>query len=106
MTMNQKQPRATHVNVYFRPKAKDISIQPHDEQSKTATAFDVNDAKSIYQFMVQKAKELKTKVHVYQPDPKGTTPVVKFNAIDNRPYMALLPDEDIAKAKRTTKVVF
>jgi hypothetical protein len=49
---------------------------------------------------------LKTKVHVYQPDPKGTTPVVKFNAIDNRPYMALLPDEDIAKAKASTKVVF
>lgn len=100
MTKNQ---RATHVNVYFRPKAKDISLQPHDDKG---TPFDVNDAKAIYDFMVQQAKKMKTKVHVYQPDPNGTTPVVKFNRIDNRPYMALLPDDDIAKAKASTKVVF
>jgi hypothetical protein len=100
MTKNQ---RATHVNVYFRPKAKDISLQPHDDKG---TPFDVNDAKTIYDFMVQQAKKMKTKVHVYQPDPNGTTPVVKFNRIDNRPYMALLPDDDIAKAKASTKVVF
>jgi hypothetical protein len=103
MTKNQ---RATHVNVYFRPKAKDISIQPHDETDVKATKLDINDAKGIYDFMVQQAKKMKTKVHVYQPDPNGTTPVVKFNRIDNKPYMALLPDDDIAKAKASTKVVF
>lgn len=103
MTKNQ---RPTHVNVYFRPKAKDISIQPHDETSLTATKFDVNDAKAIYDFMVLNAKKAKCKVHVYQPDPKGTTPVVKFNRMDNKPYMALLPDDEIAKARTSSKIVF
>jgi hypothetical protein len=99
MAMNQKQPRPSRVNVILRPKAQDIALEGSADGK-----FDITDAKAIYDYMMLNAKKLKRPVKVYQPDPNGKTPVVKFNRMDNKPYMALLPEGEVTKA-RTAKIV-
>lgn len=99
MTMNQKQPRPTRVNVILRPKAQDIALEGSIDGK-----FDINDAKAIYDYMMLQSKKIKKPVKVYQPDPSGTVPVIKFNRMDNKPYMALLPEGEASKP-RTAKIV-
>jgi hypothetical protein len=97
--MNHKQPRPTRVNIILRPKAQDIALEGSIDGK-----FAVEDAKAIYDYMMLQSKKIKKPVKVYQPDPSGTTPVIKFNRMDNKPYMALLPEGEVTKA-RTAKII-
>jgi hypothetical protein len=99
MAMIQKQPRPTRVNVILRPKAQDIALE-----GATDGKFAVEDAKEIYDYMMLQSKKIKKPVKLYQPDADGKTPVVKFNRLDNKPYMALLPEGEASKP-RTAKVI-
>lgn len=105
-----KKPRPTHINVIFRPKAKDIAIEGAYDGNNMPTTdgrFTVEQAKEIYDYMVLKAKEFKTTAHVWKPTKDGgNTPVVKFNKYDNAPYIALVSKEEAQYGPtKATKVV-